>query len=107
MGTFQSVFGKTKTMGLYSGNQRELDKDFVFSTVQTISKSNHLGLFDKDFFDYIIIDESHRSGADSYIRLIEYFKPSFLLGMTATPDRTDDKEIYSLYDHNIAYPLCI
>jgi superfamily II DNA or RNA helicase/HKD family nuclease/SOS-response transcriptional repressor LexA len=105
METFKTIFGKSKTMGLYSGNQRELDKDFVFSTVQTISKSNHLGLFDKDFFDYIIIDESHRSGADSYIRLIEYFNPRFLLGMTATPDRTDDKDIYSLFDHNIAYEI--
>ncbi|MWW24056.1 DUF3427 domain-containing protein [Algibacter lectus] len=105
METFTTIFGKSKTMGLYSGNQRELDKDFVFSTVQTISKSNHLEQFDKDFFDYIIIDESHRSGADSYIRLIEYFNPSFLLGMTATPDRTDAKDIYSLFDHNIAYEI--
>ncbi|MFD2822259.1 DUF3427 domain-containing protein [Lacinutrix iliipiscaria] len=105
METFKTIFGKSKTMGLYSGNQRELDKDFVFSTVQTISKSNHLEQFEKDFFDYIIIDESHRSGADSYIRLIEYFNPSFLLGMTATPDRTDDKDIYSLFDHNIAYEI--
>jgi superfamily II DNA or RNA helicase len=105
METFKSIFGDTKTMGLYSGKQRELGKDFVFSTVQTISKSNHLEQFDKDFFDYIIIDESHRSGADSYIRLIEYFKPSFLLGMTATPDRTDNKDIYSLFDHNIAYEI--
>jgi superfamily II DNA or RNA helicase/HKD family nuclease/SOS-response transcriptional repressor LexA len=105
METFKSIFGESKTMGVYSGKQRELDKDFVFSTIQTISQSNHLGLFDKHFFDYIIIDESHRAGADSYIRLIEYFKPSFLLGMTATPDRTDDKEIYSLYDHNIAYEI--
>lgn len=105
MKTFKTIYGKSKTMGLYSGNQRELDKDFVFSTVQTISKSNHLEQFDKDFFDYIIIDESHRSGADSYIRLIEYFNPSFLLGMTATPDRTDDKDIYSLFDHNIAYEI--
>lgn len=105
METFQTIFGDTKTMGLYSGKQRELDKDFVFSTVQTISKSNHLEQFNKDFFDYIIIDESHRSGADSYIRLIEYFNPRFLLGMTATPDRTDDKEIYSLFDHNIAYEI--
>ncbi|MEL0651430.1 DUF3427 domain-containing protein [Algibacter sp. TI.3.09] len=105
METFTTIFGKSKTMGLYSGNQRELDKDFVFSTVQTISKPNHLERFDKEFFDYIIIDESHRSGADSYIRLIEYFNPSFLLGMTATPDRTDDKDIYSLFDHNIAYEI--
>ena len=105
METFKSIFGNTKTMGLYSGKQRELDKDFVFSTVQTISKTSHLEQFKNDFFDYIIIDESHRSGADSYIRLIEYFKPRFLLGMTATPDRTDDKDIYSLFDHNIAYEI--
>ncbi|WP_343330398.1 DUF3427 domain-containing protein [Polaribacter staleyi] len=105
MKTFNTIFGRSKTMGLYSGQQRELDKDFVFSTVQTISKSNHLEQFDKNFFDYIIIDESHRSGADSYLRLIEYFNPSFLLGMTATPDRTDDKDIYSLFDHNIAYEI--
>jgi superfamily II DNA or RNA helicase/HKD family nuclease/SOS-response transcriptional repressor LexA len=105
MGTFQTIFGKSKTMGLYSGQQRELDKDFVFSTVQTISKSSHLEQFNKDFFDYIIIDESHRSGADSYVRLIKHFNPSFLLGMTATPDRTDDKDIYSLFDHNIAYEI--
>ncbi|MFQ3239949.1 MAG: superfamily II DNA or RNA helicase/HKD family nuclease, partial [Olleya marilimosa] len=105
MKTFKTIFGKSKTMGLYSGNKRELDKDFVFSTVQTISKSNHLEQFESDFFDYIIIDESHRSGADSYIRLIEYFNPSFLLGMTATPNRTDDKDIYSLFDHNIAYEI--
>ncbi|QXP64613.1 DUF3427 domain-containing protein [Polaribacter sp. HaHaR_3_91] len=105
METFQTIFGDSKTMGLYFGQQRELDKDFIFSTVQTISKPNHLEQFENDFFDYIIIDESHRSGADSYVRLIEYFNPRFLLGMTATPDRTDDKDIYSLFDHNIAYEI--
>tara|TARA_R110002050_G_scaffold118625_2_gene236101 strand:- start:6099 stop:9461 length:3363 start_codon:yes stop_codon:yes gene_type:complete len=105
METFQTIFGKSKTMGLYSGQLRELDRDFVFSTVQTISKSNHLKQFSKDYFDYIIIDESHRSGAESYIRLIEYFNPRFLLGMTATPDRTDGNDIYSLFDHNIAYEI--
>tara|TARA_R110002096_G_scaffold186423_1_gene365461 strand:- start:230 stop:3682 length:3453 start_codon:yes stop_codon:yes gene_type:complete len=105
METFQSVFGNTKTMGLYSGQKRELDKDFVFSTVQTISKSNHLEQFNKNYFDYIIIDESHRSGAQSYIRLIDYFTPKFLLGMTATPDRTDGNDIYSLFDHNVAYEI--
>jgi superfamily II DNA or RNA helicase/HKD family nuclease/phage repressor protein C with HTH and peptisase S24 domain len=105
MKTFQTVFGSTKTMGLYSGQKRELDKDFIFSTVQTISKSNHLEQFSTDYFDYIIIDESHRSGAQSYIRLIDYFKPKFLLGMTATPDRTDGNDIYSLFDNNIAYEI--
>jgi superfamily II DNA or RNA helicase/SOS-response transcriptional repressor LexA len=105
METFQTVFGKTKKMGLYSGQKKELDKDFVFSTVQTVSKSNHLEQFSKDYFDYIIIDESHRSGAQSYIRLINYFTPKFLLGMTATPDRTDGNDIYSLFDYNIAYEI--
>lgn len=103
--TFQKVFGETKTMGLYSGEKRDLDCDFVFSTIQTISKLTHLENFAKDHFDYIIIDETHRSGADSYLRLIEYFNPKFLLGMTATPERTDGNDIFQLFDHNIAYEI--
>ncbi|PWA11330.1 DUF3427 domain-containing protein [Flavobacterium laiguense] len=103
--TFKKVFGKNKTMGLYSGEKRDLDCDFVFSTIQTISKSTHLENFSKDHFDYIIIDETHRSGADSYLRLIDYFEPKFLLGMTATPERTDGNDIFQLFDHNIAYEI--
>jgi superfamily II DNA or RNA helicase len=105
LNTFKSVFGESKTMGLYSGNQRDLDCDFVFSTIQTISKSNHLNCFSPNLFDYIIIDETHRSGADSYLRLIEHFKPKFLLGMTATPERTDGNDVFKLFDHNIAYEI--
>ena len=105
LNTFKKLFGLDKTMGLYSGNQRDLDCDFVFSTIQTISKSNHLDSFSKDHFDYIIIDETHRSGADSYLRVIEHFEPKFLLGMTATPERTDGNDIFRLFDHNIAYEI--
>jgi superfamily II DNA or RNA helicase/HKD family nuclease len=105
LNTFRNVFGNNKTMGLYSGSQRDLDCDFVFSTIQTISKENHLDNFSKDHFDYIIIDETHRSGADSYLRLIEHFEPKFLLGMTATPERTDGNDIFRLFDHNIAYEI--
>jgi len=105
LNTFRSVFGLDKTMGLYSGKKRELDCDFVFSTVQTISKSTHLENFSKNHFDYIIIDETHRSGADSYLRLLNHFEPKFLLGMTATPERTDGNDIFRLFDHNIAYEI--
>ncbi|WP_323756426.1 DUF3427 domain-containing protein [Roseivirga sp.] len=105
LNTFKSVFGNDKTMGLYSGSEQNLDCDFVFSTIQTISKANHLDNFKKDHFDYIIIDETHRSGADSYLRLIEHFEPKFLLGMTATPERTDGNDIFQLFDHNIAYEI--
>lgn len=105
MKTFRRVFGKAKSMGLYSGELRELECDFVFSTIQTISKAAHLANFLEDHFDYIIIDETHRSGADSYLRLIDHFKPKFLLGMTATPERTDGIDIFKLFDHNIAYEI--
>lgn len=102
--TFRKLF-KDKTFGLYSSNERHLDADFIFSTIQTISRENHLSHFQKDHFDYIIIDESHRSGADSYKRVLSYFEPKFLLGMTATPERTDGNDIFSLFNHNIAYEI--
>lgn len=92
-------------MGLYSGNIKDLDCDFIFSTIQTISKFRHLENFSKKHFDYIIIDETHRSGADTYLRLLKYFEPKFLLGMTATPERTDGNDIFQLFDHNIAYEI--
>lgn len=103
--TFKQVFGFNKEMGFYSGGRKEQDKDFIFSTIQTISKTEHLEVFSPDHFDYIIIDESHRAGADSYQKIVKYFKPKFLLGMTATPERTDGLDIFSLYDHNIAYEI--
>ena len=105
LNTFRNVFGNEKTLGLYSGENRELECDFVFSTIQTISKTAHLKNFTKNYFEYIIIDETHRSSADSYQQLIEYFEPKFLLGMTATPERTDGNDIFKLFDHNIAYEI--
>lgn len=105
MATFSVVFGSSKTMGLYSGNNRELDKDFIFSTIQTITKDSHLQRFEPNYFDYIVIDESHRAGAESYLNILNYFNPKFLLGMTATPERTDGLDIFKLFDHNIAYEI--
>jgi superfamily II DNA or RNA helicase/SOS-response transcriptional repressor LexA len=103
--TFKNIFGTKKTMGIYSGSQKELESDFLFSTIQTISKQANLDSFPQNYFDYIIIDESHRTGADSYKRLLNHFQPKFLLGMTATPERTDGENIFSLFDHNIAYEI--
>lgn len=94
-----------KSMGLLYGKEKNLHKDIVFSTIQTISKDETLSYYNKDDFDYIIIDEVHRSGAKSYLKVIEYFNPSFLLGMTATPERTDGYDIYSLFDNNVAFEI--
>jgi superfamily II DNA or RNA helicase len=105
MKSYLKIFGRTKTMGVFSGDQKDLKSDFVFSTIQTISKLENLNLFNPEDFDYIIVDESHRAGAESYKRLLDYFSPKFLLGMTATPERTDGSDIFQLFDYNIAYEI--
>lgn len=105
METYRSLFGEDKSYGIYSGTERNIDADFVFATVQTISREEHYQSINASHFDYVIVDETHRAGADSYQRLIRYLQPKFLLGMTATPERTDGHDIFSDFDHNIAYEI--
>ena len=76
-----------------------------FAMIQTLSKENHLAKFSPDYFDYIVVDEVHHGGAKSYQTVINYFTPKFLLGMTATPERGDNFDIYKLFDNNIAYEI--
>jgi superfamily II DNA or RNA helicase/HKD family nuclease len=103
--SFKRVFGHSRSYGLYCGSERSIDADFIFSTVQTLSREEHYGKFSKTAFDYIVVDESHRAEAASYRRFIEYFAPSFLLGMTATPERSDGADIFRYFDYNIAYEI--
>lgn len=105
MKAYQRIFGSTKTMGIYSGSQKDSDADFIFCTIQTISKDEHLKQFSSAQFEYIVVDETHRAGAESYKKLLSYFKPKFLLGMTATPERTDGFNVFKLFDYNIAYEI--
>lgn len=104
--SFQQVLGgDSADYGLLSGNESNRDARYLFATIQTLSKEATLAKFDPEEFDYIMIDEAHKSGASSYHRVIDYFKPKFLLGMTATPERTDDFNIYELFDYNLAYEI--
>lgn len=103
--SFREVFGDTRSMGILSGTIKNVDKDLLFCTIQTLSKDKVLLSFNKDEFDYIIIDEVHKAGADSYQRIVKYFKPKFLLGMTATPERNDDFDIFKMFNYNIAYEI--
>jgi superfamily II DNA or RNA helicase/HKD family nuclease len=105
MRSFKSVHGKHVTMGLLSGSAKDYRSDFIFATNLTIAGDEHLQRFRNDEFDYIVLDESHRTGAESYKKIISYFKPQFLLGMTATPERNDGFDIYDHFDHNIAYEI--
>ena len=101
--TFQNVFGGLKSCGMYSGEAKEMDADFIFST--NVSMCRSLELFSKDEFDYIIIDECHHAVANTYRQIIDYFEPDFLLGITATENRMDNQDVVELFGNNIPYEL--
>lgn len=103
--SYKNVFKDTKTFGLLSGNSKDINVDYLFATMQTMSKKEVYSSFDPNTFDTIIIDEAHRIGAKSYQEIMEYFKPKFWLGMSASPERTDDFDVYAAFDHNIAYEI--
>ncbi|MCY7008174.1 DUF3427 domain-containing protein [Fusobacterium simiae] len=104
--SYQKIL-KDKKMEIFDNNYYQIsDKDeVVFAMVQTLNKEKNLNIFPKDYFDYIIIDEVHHGGAKTYQSIFEYFKPKFLLGITATPERTDDFNIYQLFNYNVAYEI--
>lgn len=103
--SYKKVFGQTKKFGLLSGNAKDYEADYLFSTMQMMAKPETLQRFRKDEFQTIIIDEAHRIGASSYQNIMEYFEPQFWLGMTASPERTDCYDVYQAFDHNIAYEI--
>lgn len=101
--SFQNIFGNDKSYGLFNGEFKELDADFVFST--NITMVNSLELFSKYEWDYIIIDECHHATASTYKKIIDYFEPQFLLGITATPERMDGSDVFELFDYNVPFEL--
>lgn len=102
--SYKKVFGSSRTYGLLSGNSRELGAEFLFATMQMMSKEEIMSHYSPEDFDVIILDECHHAGADSYQKIMRYFKPKFWLGMTASPD-TNQYDIYSIFDHHIAYEI--
>lgn len=106
MASFKKILHEPdEHFGFYTGNQKDVDAKYIFATQQTISRESHLNQFDPEEFDYILVDEVHRAGSASYQRILEYFKPKFLLGLTATPERTDGYNLYELFDYHIAYEI--
>lgn len=107
MESFQHVLGDEISMAVLSGNHKLNDTpaDYIFATIQTLHKERYLEKFPAEYFDYIVIDEVHRAGAETYTKILNHFKPKFLLGMSATPERTDGFNIVELFDYNIAYEI--
>lgn len=103
--SFERIIDREFTMGLYTGGTKDSDRDYLFATVQTMKQDENLHSFTPDTFDYIIVDEAHHAGADTYKKILAYFKPKFLLGMTATPERTDGYDIFKDFNYNIAYEI--
>ncbi|MFX4217266.1 DEAD/DEAH box helicase [Aliarcobacter butzleri] len=101
--SFEEILPQINSFGLYTGNKKEQDKNYLFSTIQTMSST--FSDFSQDFFDYIIIDEAHHVASPSYKKILDYFKPKFLLGLTATSNRMDGNSIYEVFDENIALDI--
>ncbi len=101
--TFAKVFGTERTYGLLNKDNRDYIADFLFAG--NIKMSQSLELFRKNEFDYIILDECHHATAQSYRKIINYFEPEFLLGLTATPERMDNEDVFELFDSNVPFEL--
>ncbi len=95
--------------GFFDGKEKSVGKSIVFASVATLAKPEYLNdsYFAKDYFEYIVIDEFHHAAADQYKRILEYFTPKFMLGLTATPERMDGKSIYELCDYNVPYQISL
>jgi len=103
---YKKIFNnQDKKFGLLTGNSKDCEADYLFSTIQTMSKEKNFSSYKPKEFDYIVIDEVHKAGALSYIKIMSHFKPKMWLGMTASPERTDHFDIYELFDHNIAHEI--
>ncbi len=94
-----------QTYGLYYGTEKQPEADVIFASIFTLGMKRHLEAFSPYDFDLIVVDEFHHAAAQSYQRVIDYFKPKFLLGITATPNRMDGKDVYAICDGNVAYQI--
>ena len=95
--------------GFFYGKQKDTDKSVIFASVATLGRAEYLNeeYFRADYFDYIVIDEFHHAVNEQYRKIADYFKPKFLLGLTATPERMDGKNIYELCDYNVPYEISL
>lgn len=107
--SYEKVFANTVSMGLVGAGYHDYDKDYIFATVQTLNKDEHLMEYKPDTFDCIVLDEAHHTSADTYQKVMNYFTPKLWLGMTATPDKRDDniagRNIYEIFHYQIAYEI--
>ena len=95
--------------GFFYGKQKDTNKSVIFASVMTIGRKEYLNdkYFSRDYFDYIVIDEFHHAVNEGYKRIVQYFNPKFMLGLTVTPERMDGKNIYEICDYNVPYEISL
>lgn len=101
-GTYRRIRPEA-ALGVFTGRQKDRDADVLFASVQTLARARHLADFAPEHFAYIVVDEFHHASARTYRRLIEHFRPRFLLGLTATPERTDGADLLALCGDNLVF----
>ena len=99
--TFAKVWPEA-TLGEYTGSQKDMTQTVIFATVQSISKD--LEKFSPTDFDYLIVDECHHAAANTYQKIFTYFHPKFILGLTATQERSDGEDMLELFQ-NVAHKM--
>ncbi len=106
--SFQNV-RQSEDYGFFDGRQKDTDKAVIFASVATLGREEYLReeYFSPDYFDYLVIDEFHHAVTDQYQRIVNYFKPQFLLGLTATPERMDGRNIFEICDYNVPYEISL
>lgn len=104
--TFKAMM-PDRSVARYDGHQRYREGQLVFASVFTLAARRHRERFSPSAFDLIVVDEFHHAAARSYEALIRYFQPRFLLGLTATPDRADNRDVYALCDGNLVYHMTL
>lgn len=94
--------------GFFNGDSKCTEKSVIFASVATLGRVEYLNenYFAPDYFTYVVIDEFHHAN-EQYQRIVDYFKPKFLLGLTATPERMDGKNIYEICDYNVPYEISL
>ena len=99
----------SEDFGFFTGEEKSTDKSVIFASVATLGRSEYLSekYFAPDYFQYLVIDEFHHAVNEQYQRIVKYFKPQFLLGLTATPERMDGRNIYELCDYNVPYEISL
>ena len=109
MTSYKKIFAESVSMGLVGDSCHDYDADYVFATVQTLTRDEHLFQYEKNAFGCIILDEAHHVPAATYQKIMKHFTPKLWLGMTATPDKRDDhvegRNVYELFHHQIAYEI--